>query len=245
MNEQKPRIGVVIANYNNSKYIRDCFDSVIRQTTPPDIIIVVDDCSTDDSWEVIQNLGKLTSITTRVIQTKENKGVSHARNVGITELLSMVDVFLIADSDDIMRPEKIQKSVEIMQKYPNISVVYSDYTMMYESGKTPQREYKYPFVIEHLSKECIVSCNSVVSKKALQTAGLYDESFKVCEDYDLWIRLANISVLYHIPEDLFIYRIRANSLTSNPQDPMWQEHWQKLYNKHFAPRKEDNNGRRS
>lgn len=227
------KIGSITANYNSGKFFKDCLIGLMNQTVRPDIISFVDDGSTDNSLELVEKamnevLGikhfKFYALNSTnkelfdyhdmqfVFFKQENKGPSAARNLALKYLRNIVNVVCIADCDDIYKPEKIKKSLDVMVKYPQVGMVYSDYDTVSIDG-TVTREYKEPFSYKRLIDECIPSNNSVVSAAVLNAIGEYDEQLRGAEDYDLWLRISEISCLYHLPESLYFYRMTGNNTT--------------------------------
>lgn len=234
MQTTKLRIGTVTACYNAGKYFQDCYNGIMSQTYRPDFMAIVDDGSKDDSYNEIKKVlgvelklmsfnsergpifyetGSIEGIRVFLIKHPKNMGQSAARNTALKFLMNLTDVIAIADCDDIYYPTKIEKSILKMQEYPHVALVYSDYETVNEANGGKTREYKEPFSYQRLFDECIVSNNSVIATNILQTVGLYDETLVGGEDYDLWLRIAEVGAVYHIPEALYMYRLTGNNVT--------------------------------
>ena len=196
-----PLITIVIANYNYGQYINTAIGSALNQDYPgPLQICVVDDGSTDDSWEKIQNI--VDTDTTKkddleiaekvivrpdgyeipVIAIKRpNGGASVARNTAINHTWEETNAFAILDADDEYYPNKGSKMVRKMLEDPErIGVVYADYEIHdHNSGKVV-REFKQPYNRNVLMNECIVHSNALISKRAFSAVkeerGFYDPS---------------------------------------------------------------------
>ena len=190
MQADQLNIGSLTANYNNGKELKECLDSLVKQTHTPDIMVVVDDKSTDDSLEIINKLcdfqgvqgtpyptrvGRYNNIPLFIIALPENKGPAGARNAGLNLLLGLkADVVCIADADDVYYPEKIAKSVDVMLKYPQVGLVYSDYDVENLATGEVKREFKEIYSFRRLFEECIVSNNSIIASKIFEFIGIYD-----------------------------------------------------------------------
>jgi glycosyltransferase involved in cell wall biosynthesis len=230
----KPRISSITANYNNDKFLLDAINSLINQTMVIDNIIVVDDCSTDQSWNILFNFmmdiaskekcsiitntsDKLIFSTSKnkfyFIKNKENKGPAFSRNVALKTCIDLTDIICICDSDDIYYPDKVKKSVDVMRDIDGILLVYSDYNVLNMKDMSIAREYKEIFTYKKLYEECIISNNSIIDASVFKKIEMYDESLYGPEDYDLWLRIAEIGPVYHIPEALYSYRITGNNIT--------------------------------
>jgi len=230
----KLKTGLITACYNNAKFIPECFSAIFAQSVKPDIVVFIDDCSTDDSWGEVQRflyadpsckpvfehdcfgyvfLFQVQNITIAGFKLDKNGGPAVARNIGLKYLLDKVDVIGIADCDDVYYPTKIEKTLEIFKKYPQVALVYSDYdTENTTTGKT-QREFKECYSYRRLFEECIVSNNSFFPATIIGLVGFYDETLRGPEDYDMWLRIGEKASVYHIPESLYKYRIHGSNIT--------------------------------
>jgi len=244
------KVGVITANYNQGNFFIDCLIGVMKQTRKPDYHVVIDDGSTDFSWQQITNafgIGldstkslhtfELSGINFLLLQLKDNAGPSNARNIALKSLEDKVNIVQIADADDILYPTKIEKSVEKMKKYPELALVYSDYDIEDIRTNVKKREYKEPFNYKRLFEECIVSNNSTFAMEAVRQVGGYDPSLRYGEDYDLWLRIAEIASLYHVPESLYSYRITGNNVTVVTSPENFASHVNRVHQKAIERRR--------
>lgn len=249
--DTKPLVTVILANYNYSRYIDKAIDSVFNQNYPKDRIslVIIDDCSTDDSWQKIverfkpEKIGDgddktvYKSVFTKgqilCIQLKQTNGPSFARNVAIQAAMKSTDIFAVLDADDEMYPDKIAKcSKKIWENIDEVGVCYADYDILNVETGITLREYKEPYDSMRLNEECIVHSGALISKKAiLATAdqyGYYDTNMRTCEDYDLWIRISEKFMITHIPEALTLVRNHNQNSTSTVNIAIWQENWKRI-----------------
>lgn len=240
----QPKVVAVIPCHNHAQWINEAIDSILAQTYSCEGIVVVDDGSTDNSLEVLTRrfteyqtgadnvfLGYIDNqMPMCVLRFDTAGGPSKARNEGIKRGWA-ADYFALLDSDDIYRPTKIEQSIHIFSQDPdNIGVVYSDYTTFNMEGLCI-RQYKEPFSRQRLLQECIVNCDSVISKKAIQKCGLFDEQMRVCEDFDAWVRISEQFLICHIPESLVDIRVGSHSATSTVSNPIWQNNYRRVFEK--------------
>lgn len=230
-----PKVAVIIANYNQEKYVCNAVKSAYEQTYKGEIIIiVVDDCSTDNSVSVLKEL----SAPFKLVESNINRGPAAARNTGIfSEIVDFYpDVFISLDADDEFLPTKIEESVNEWLKAPDlIGAVYSDYYIIGNDGYKKE-EYKPAFSYRHLLSENIVHSCSLFSRKAIEAVGPYDEQFRyaTCEDYDLWLRIGSKFVIKHIPKMLMNVRdtgINSSKITDKNRQ-IWQDSMKYLKDKH-------------
>ncbi|HLZ39503.1 MAG TPA: glycosyltransferase family A protein [Candidatus Sulfotelmatobacter sp.] len=186
-----PLVSVVIPAYNTAPLIRECLDSVLAQSFQDFEVIVVNDGSPDT--ELLEQ--NLEPYATRVRYLKQsNRGPSAARNLGIRESRGRYIAFL--DSDDVWLPQHLAAQIAILQADPSLGLVYGDSLLKRDGsifGRTFERESQIHTVnFETLLQErCTVTTSAAVaSRQALMEAGLFDESMRRCEDFDLWLRMA-------------------------------------------------------
>ena len=244
------RVNVLVPNFNYGKYLDDAIQGIVEQTVKPSMVTIVDDGSTDDSVETIKdkylgegyseselNLGKEYDgflngeIPIKLIALAENGGPSRARNVGIKRTHECSDFFAMCDSDDIYYPTKIEESLKAFKAVPHATLVYSDYDVKNTQTGSIKREFKEPFSYKRLISENIVSTNPVISANIFNHVGLYDEKLRVAEDYDLWLRISESSIIYHIPKNLFQYRVTGEGATFSVDQETWKQCWSRVQQK--------------
>jgi glycosyltransferase involved in cell wall biosynthesis len=179
-------ISVVIPTYNRYSVLQRALASVYAQTHKPKEIIIVDDGSTDETSQIL----KLFPDAKYYYQ--KNSGVSSARNLGIKKSNHEWIAFL--DSDDEWHPEKLQEHLALHLNKPELQMSYTDEKWI-RDNKEVKLPKKYRKSDGHIFKECLSHCiiapsATIIHKDLLGKVGLFDESLKVCEDYDLWLRVA-------------------------------------------------------
>lgn len=244
------RVATMTANYNNGAYIGECIDSLLAQTRKPNLMVIVDDASTDNScidvMDKLERMGKIMPIGykenigcecvingTKIIfiRKKTNSGAAATRNVALEYLMDKSDIIFNIDSDDTYYPQKIEKSLAPFFKYKEVAMVYTDYDVTNENKGTSIREYKEPFSVKRLYEECIVPNNSAMATTVFQKVGPFDESLEVAEDYDMWLRISDVAAIHHIPESLCQYRMTGNNTTVITPSQKFVQAVQKVHQK--------------
>lgn len=203
------KISAIIPTYNRADFIAEAIESVQNQTYSIDEIIIVDDGSNDTTCSILKKFD------VKVIKT-QNFGVSHARNLGIKEAKNDWVAFL--DSDDLWMKEKIKKQVTLHKKYPDLlfSHTFERWEKNGKVAKYPKRLAK-PFgfcFLDNIST-CKIACSSVlVHKSIFEKVGYFDENLKVCEDYDLWLRITNTFEIGLIKEECITKRAGHKQLSN-------------------------------
>jgi glycosyltransferase involved in cell wall biosynthesis len=181
------QISVVIPTFNREKTIRRAIDSVLNQDLLPCEIIVVDDGSTDKTYNILKSYNTQIKAITQI-----HSGVSSARNRGIKEAKGLWIAFL--DSDDEWLPNKLSEQFAYLQKHPKTRILQSDEQWIRNKKKVnTNKKYlkKSGNIFKDCLKTCIVSPSTVICERfLLLEIGGFDEDLPVCEDYDLWIRIA-------------------------------------------------------
>lgn len=257
MESVAPRVAIVIANHNYGQYIDRAIQSVLNQNYPKEalMLMVVDDGSTDNSWEVIKKYapnyteevaiheGVNNGVRTWAIKLDTSSGPSQARNEGLGWLFGTeapVDIIGILDADDEMLPNKTTHLVnELILGKGFVGVAYADYINVDENC-FEKIEYKEPFNRDRLHEECIVHSGSFITKEALEFAFkdgyYYDPEMRTCEDYDLWCRISRKYMITHVPMPLTKVLVHSQNSTNTVRQEVWQKNWQRIWNKLTASR---------
>lgn len=195
-------VTVIIPTYNRANRVCRAISSVLDQTFTDFEVIVINDTSTDDTIERLGDFGD----NIKIIRHSENKGVSAARNSGIKKATGKYIALL--DSDDYWMPEKLQVQIDFFNKNPD-ALICQARELWVRNGRrvNPAKKHLKPsgdIFIPSL-KLCLVSPSAVMFKKSLlDEVGMFDEDLPVCEDYDLWLRIAYKYPVYLIEQDLLV-----------------------------------------
>jgi glycosyltransferase involved in cell wall biosynthesis len=241
------RVTCIVPLRNHEEWIQDSLQSLVSQGYPDLKIVIVNDGSSDSSENKVRGLfqgevqpkvqhnpkifkGFIGPCESMLISFIDGHGPSFSRNVGIRSAWDITDVFAFLDSDDSYCLGKIGKSIDVFKKWPEIGVVYSDYTTKRKDGVRVLQS-KQPFNRERLLSECLVNMNSLVKKEVFQKVGMFDESLRVCEDYDFWLRSSEHFLFYHIPESLIDWSVGCHSSTSTVSQEVWQACYRRVFEK--------------
>lgn len=217
-------VSVIIPAYNAEQFIAETINSALSQTSPAYEIIVIDDGSTDNTAKIVSKF----KAPVNLIQ-QPNKGVSAARNTGIRNATGDFIAFL--DADDLWTPNKLEKQLEFFTAQPEVSTVITDELYFVDNHKIIVDSYlnkasfssqlpKEPSILKTpvtwLFTQSFVATSSVVCRKnVLDKAGFFDESMSICEDRDMWIRLAFEAPIGLIPEVMIHKRQEHGGNLSN------------------------------
>ncbi len=186
-----PYISVVIPTFNRAGVLERAIDSVLAQDFRDFELIVVDDGSTDSSRELLEKVVNREKGRVRCF-FQENRGVSSARNLGIRNSFGEWVAFL--DSDDEWLPNKLSLQVAFVKNNQEISIIHGEEIWIRRGVRVnPMKKHQKfgGFIFEKCLPLCVISPSAVMIKKDLlvEYEG-FREDYPVCEDYDLWLKLA-------------------------------------------------------
>lgn len=210
-------ISVVIPAYNRAKTITYCLDSVCHQTIPPQEVIVVDDCSTDATVEVINNYSRLHP-SVRCVVLERNSGAQAARNRGI--VVARGEWIAFQDSDDEWALDKLEKQIAALAQtsFNPLTTVHTD-AWRYDADSGKRNIWNLPSCEGSVHARLLRSPaplfpTMLTSKAALEQIGLLDENVPSYHEWDTAIRLARICRFVHLHEPLFVYHFHAGETIS-------------------------------
>ena len=204
-------VSIVMPNYNGEKYISQAIKSVIAQTYTNWELIIVDDCSNDNSLNIINKYVKIDN-RVKLIQLSKNGGPAVARNMAISKATGRFIAFL--DSDDLWKKNKLEFQLNYMIK-ENIAFSYSPYDIIDENGSkisefTPSSKISY----KQLLKTNSIGCLSAIYD-CLLLGKEYMKDIRH-EDYTLWLKLLKkVDYAYGTNQSLAKYRKINSSISSN------------------------------
>jgi len=195
------KISVIIPTYNREATLERAIKSVLAQTHRNFELIVIDDGSTDNTSQIIDKYSREIRYFSKL-----HAGVSSARNLGLEKSEGTWVAFL--DSDDYWLPGKLEIQMEYIIKHPGIMIVQTDEQWIRNGVPVnPMKKHKKysGWIFKYCLPLCIVSPSAVlVHQKVFNDVGVFDESFPVCEDYDLWLRITVKYQIGLIPEKLIV-----------------------------------------
>ena len=207
MKDNKPTISVIVPTFNRACIITKTIESVINQTYQDIEIIVVDDCSTDNTEEIIKELQKHDK-RIRYIRHKENKGAGTARNTGIEEAKGIY--IALQDSDDEWLPEKLEKQMQVFETVSaDVGVVYSGAWRIKNNEKTYIPFYRIKQKQGDIHKELlrenfIITPSLLIKRMCFAKVGFFEESLSYFEDWEFLIRVAKYFNFRYVDEPLLI-----------------------------------------
>ncbi|MBN3961331.1 glycosyltransferase [Nostoc sp. NMS8] len=209
-----PKISVIIPAYNSEKTIKQTIQSVLNQTFTNLELIVINDGSQDSTLEIITQFQDL-----RIkVFSYANAGGNVSRNRGLNHAVGEFVSFL--DADDLWTPDKLQSQLKALQGNVTAKVAYGWTDYIDINGKfllSGKRINLNGNIYEELLLNNFLEngSNPLICKKSLITLGGFDESLNAAQDWDMWLRLASKFDFICVPSVQILYRLSANSVSSN------------------------------
>lgn len=205
-----PLVSIVLPTYNGSRYLDDSIGSCLDQSYDNIELIVVDDCSTDGTPDIIRTRAAQDG-RIRVITHEQNKKLPGALNSGFAQARG--EYLSWTSDDNLYRPDAIERMVSALTSRPEASVVYAGYSVIDDAGRILNAVPARPpaeLVLGNVVGACFLY------KKAVQDqVGPYDETIFLAEDYDFWLRAARHFQLAAVDADLYAYREHKRSLSAS------------------------------
>lgn len=211
MIDKVPLISVIMPVYNTAKYLSQAIDSILNQNFIDFEFIIIDDCSTDGSLDIIKNYSDERII---LIENEINKGYVY----GLNYALSFAKGKYIArmDSDDISLPHRFKRQFHLLENNAWVTICGSLMEKIHNSElinyPTSHNEIKVKF----LENSCLAHPTVMFRKSfIIENNLIYDEYMTPAEDYDLWTKMATCNAFFlNIPERLVKYRIHKNQISN-------------------------------
>ncbi len=236
----KPQISIILTSYNHGKYLRESIQSVLDQTYRDFELIILDDASTDNSWEII---GSYSDPRIRSFRNEVNrKGI---RLADVINKYSSGDYIAVHHSDDVWEPQKLEKQVLFLDANPHIGAVFSLVTIIDEEGRSFSDEsHKYFKVFKQPNRtrhewlnhfffhgNALCHPSVLIRKKCYEDCGYFRRGLAQLPDLDFWIRLCLKYDIYILQEKLVRFRVRADekNVSGNRPTTRVRDHFEKLH----------------
>lgn len=212
-------VSIIMPSYNTEKYIKKSIASVIKQTYQNWELIIVDDCSTDNTDDIIK---KFDDVRIRYIKNKRNFGAAISRNRALRLAKGRWIAFL--DSDDLWKVQKLEKQLKFMKDY-GYSFTFTDYRTQL-NGKWLPYINSGPSIVTRrkLYNYCYIFTSTVIYDR--EKIGLIQiENIKKNNDYAMWFQAIEKANFYRFPECLSFYIKHENSISSGNKLKLIKYHY--------------------
>lgn len=218
-----PLVSVLALSYNHERFVEECLDAIASQTFTNFELVIVDDCSTDRTAELVSHWLDRTGFPATFIRNPKNLGVSAARNIGLSR--AQGQYVCTAATDDVYDSGRLERQTAFFaDQPPEVAAVFSDAIVIDEKGnQLPNARQRWirpeaptGDVFAALLRENFISAPATMMRRsAVQKVGGWDEDL-IIDDWDLLLRLADRYQIQRCPGIGTRYRERSNSLSQDP-----------------------------
>ncbi|HBC44670.1 MAG: Glycosyl transferase family 2 [Candidatus Collierbacteria bacterium GW2011_GWB1_45_35] len=222
---KKPAVSVCLPVYNAGSYLRRCLESIVAQALKPIELIIVDDCSTDNSWEIIKKFAKKHSWI-HSFQNSRNLGVSPTFNFAITQAKSKYIARM--DADDLMAPTRLSLQKKYLDEHSETVIVGGQCYLINDHGKkigTKRFPLTHPEIYEMLFQTVPMQQPTVmINRNKLPKDFLYsDPRFSPAEDYGLFFSASRFGQFANLPNFTHFYREHDTNISLvRPKFTFWR-----------------------
>ncbi len=217
------RVSIVIPTFNRAEYLEEAIESALKQTYKNCEVIVCDDCSTDSTQFVLEKYKD----RVKILSHHRNRGVSAALNSCIRAAEG--DLISWLSSDDVYKPEKVEKQIRYLHEHPEIAMVYSDFDYIDERSNVTGRANVKPLEnpLEDLwNRNPINGCSAMFRKSCLERTGWFDEGLGGRRGYTadgaMWHKIAYFYDIAYMDEPLLYYRVHDDNVANSIDT---EKHW--------------------
>lgn len=207
------KVSIIMPLYNSKKYVKESIDSVLTQTYCDWELLITDDCSTDGSFEYVQELIK-NEPRARIFKLEKNSGAAVARNNSINEAAGKFIAFL--DSDDLWASNKLEKQIQFMLEN-DVAFSYSNYSVFSEEKQAIVAEYmaKEKATYKLLLGNCYIGCLTAMYDREKVGKVYMPTNAPKREDYAAWLSILKKGITaYNVGLNLATYRLVDGSVSS-------------------------------
>ena len=220
-------ISAVVTSYNHAEYLDQRMESLLNQTYPNLEIVVVDDCSTDGSAEVLTKYRKLPNVT--IILLEQNQGYANTSNLGVS--LCRGEYIIFAECDDYSEPEQIELLYAALSRHDSAAAAFSRSTMVDEAGRITGDDFSFrdPEFRLHCSSDALIEAKlmrrflmfscvipnmsaAMFRKRSFERIGGLSSSFMACADWDFWCRMAEEDDFFYVTRPLNNFRSHSTTV---------------------------------
>ena len=215
MQNTEPKFSFLIANYNNGRYFNDCYKSIIAQTVQDWQVIILDDCSTDDSILIIENIIGDDS-RFHLKKNNKNQGVGFTKRRLVDLANSELCGFL--DPDDALEKNALELMINAHDKDKQVGLIYSNFTFcdqFLQKQRPHQAKQIEQLDINYYNFRGEISHFATFKKSFYNLTEGIDVSLKIAEDKDWYMKMCEIAPVKHINTCLYLYRVHEGGISTN------------------------------
>jgi GT2 family glycosyltransferase len=224
-----PKVSVILTSFNHAKYIREAIDSVLNQNFTDFELIILDDCSSDNSWDLIN---QYSDPRINAFRNEVNKGPVEGVNKAISAV-ALGEYIAIHHSDDVWELDKLEKQVAFLDAHLDIGAVFTNaLTIAEDSSPLSDEKHFYSNIFDQPNRtrhewlrfffsrgNALCHPTVLIRKQCYVDCGSYRDMLAQLPDFDMWIRLCLKYEIHVLPERLIKFRVRDNEANASGNRP--------------------------
>lgn len=224
--ETRALISVIIPAFNRAPYIEEALASVFEQKYPNIEVLVVDDGSTDGTYEVLKTHYERGKIKLLTHPSRANRGQSAALNLGLREARG--ELIAILDSDDMFAPAKLEQQAGFLESNPEVGMVYGQGHAVDAHGnflfEVPANGHSESGDPNLLLLDCYMAIpgGALIRKSVLDEVGFFEEAFRAGQDHDMALRIMEATKTAYLPKLAFYYRKHGDAISTTGLERRWK-----------------------
>lgn len=206
-----PKISLIVTVYNRDRYLSAAIKSILNQTYADFELLIWDDGSTDHSVAVALHYARIDQ-RIRLIAA-EHQGHVLALKAAHTEISGTYVGWV--DSDDLLAPTALESTTAILDANPTLGMVYTDYWVINKAGRIKElgKRCRIPYSKNRLLVNFMTFHFRLLRRSLYEQVGGVDPGFPYAEDYDLCLKLAEVTQVHHLQKPLYYYRIHSETIS--------------------------------
>jgi len=230
---KKPFISILMPVYNVEAFIEEAIESILNQTYTNFEFIIIDDASTDNSWDIIQ---KYTDKRIICVSNSSNSGPFPCRNLGLR--MAKGEYIAVMDGDDIALPERLEKQVDFLENHPEMLAVGSESLVIPSQTKRGTPISPSNIRLSLLENSYVLHPSLLIRYSAMMELNGYQEKYRYAGDYDLLCRLNETGDMACLPDILMHYRNHPRQITElyRSKQIFYADKIRRIYQRNFINR---------
>ncbi|WP_066375651.1 MULTISPECIES: glycosyltransferase [unclassified Anabaena] len=204
-------VAVIMTVYNQERYLAAAIKSVLNQTRQDFELLIWDDGSTDSSVKIAREFAQKDKRVQLI--AAEHQGRAKSLKAAMNQITS--PYFGLVDSDDLLAPTAIAETSVILEAQPNVGLVYTDYQVINQDNKILGygKRCRIPYSKERLLIDFMIFHFRLLRRDVYEQIGGFNEEFELAQDYDLCLRLSEVTQIQHLAKPLYYYRYHPQSVS--------------------------------
>jgi len=203
-----PKVSVLMSVHEGERYLRESVESILDQIFTNFEFIIVDDGSTDNTWEILRDYADRDQ-RVQLVKNQENIGLTRSLNRSLAQATG--EYIARQDADDISLPTRLERQVEFLDKNKHVGLLGTSWYAINGKGKIIGINQA---VSGKHAVHFMCHGSTLIRKNCLEEVGFYQEIFELAQDYDLWLRIADEFEVVNLSEPLYEQRIHMDSVSA-------------------------------